>query len=68
MHTLPSSRDVIVITPGMNLIPHFLKTLKFMVFSVVKDDEVKLVFHYSCTIINVNQKELQHTVTQELQY
>lgn len=39
-----------------------------MVFSVVKDDEVNLVFHYSCTIINVNQKELQHTVTQELQY
>lgn len=68
MHTSPSSRDVIAITPGVNLVPHFFKTLKFMVFSVVKDDEVKLVFHYSCTIINVNQKELQHTVTQELQY
>lgn len=39
-----------------------------MVFSVLKDDEVNLVFHYFCTIINVNQKELQHTVTQELQY
>lgn len=39
-----------------------------MVFLVVKDDEVNLVFYYSCTIINVNQKELQHTVTQELQY
>lgn len=39
-----------------------------MVFSVPKDDEVNLVFHYSCTIINVSQKELQHTVTQELQY
>lgn len=39
-----------------------------MVFSVLKDDEVNLVFHYSCTIINVSQKELQHAVTQELQY
>lgn len=39
-----------------------------MVFSLVKYDEVNLVFHYSCTIVNVNQEKLQHIVTQELQY
>lgn len=39
-----------------------------MIFSVLKDDKVNLVFNYSSTVINVSQKELQHTIIQELQY